>query len=74
MKIHIGCGMTLLEGFVNIDNSPTAMLSRMPAFVPALLNKLSLLNDEQLGFSRRLRAGKKEFLYSNCLRLPADSN
>ena len=74
MKIHIGCGKTLLEGFVNIDNSPTALLSRMPAFVPALLNKLSLVNDEQLGFSKRLRAGKKEFLYSNCLHLPFKDN
>jgi SAM-dependent methyltransferase len=70
MKIHIGCGTTLLDGFINIDNSPTALLSKMPAFIPAILHKLSLINREQLGFSRVLRVKKKEFLYSNCLHLP----
>ncbi|HEY4108376.1 class I SAM-dependent methyltransferase [Puia sp.] len=70
MKIHIGCGTTLLTGFVNIDNSPSALLSKMPGFVPSLLNKLSLINGEQLHFSRTLREKKDEFRYANCLHLP----
>jgi len=74
MKIHIGCGDSLLKGFVNIDNSPTALLSKMPAFIPALLNKLSLVNVEQLGFSRVLRERKNDFLYADCLELPFKDN
>ncbi len=60
----------MLEGFVNIDNSPTALLSKMPGFVPSLLNKLSLINGEQLSFSRTLREKKEEFLYASCFHLP----
>jgi SAM-dependent methyltransferase len=74
MKIHIGCGTTLLDGFVNIDNSPTALFSKMPAFIPSLMNKLKLLNSDQLSFSRTLRAKKNEFLYADCLRLPFKDN
>ena len=70
MKINIVCGTTLLEGFVNVDNSPTALLARLPPFVPGLLNRLSLINRDQLNFSATLRRRKKDFLYSNCLRLP----
>jgi SAM-dependent methyltransferase len=70
MKIQIGCGLTLLDGFVNIDNSPTLLLARMPRFVPALLHKLSLLNDEQLNFSRTMNDRKKDIKYASCLHLP----
>jgi ubiquinone/menaquinone biosynthesis C-methylase UbiE len=70
MKLHIGCGTTLLEGFVNIDNSPTALLAKMPGFVPAVMRRLGLINEEQLNFSRMLRAKKQEFRYADCLRLP----
>ncbi|HEV3326508.1 MAG TPA: methyltransferase domain-containing protein, partial [Puia sp.] len=38
--------------------------------VSGLLNKLSLINRDQLDFSRMLRRRKEDFLYSNCLRLP----
>jgi ubiquinone/menaquinone biosynthesis C-methylase UbiE len=70
MKIHIGCGTTLLHGFVNIDNSPSGLLSKLPSPGVTLLHKLSLINGNQLELSRRLRKGKKEFLYCNCLHLP----
>lgn len=69
-KIQIGCGLTLLDGFVNIDNSPTLLLARLPRFVPTLLHKLSLLNNEQLNFSRTINARKKDILYASCLKLP----
>ena len=74
MKIHIGCGATLLHGFVNIDNSPSALLSKLPSPAATLLHKLSLISGDQLELSQRLRSGKKEFLYCNCLKLPFADN
>ena len=70
MKIHIGCGTTILDGFVNIDNSPTALFSKLPNPVLSLLGRLSLLNRDQVGFATQLRSRKKDFLYANCMKLP----
>ena len=74
MKIHIGCGSNLLDGFVNIDNSPTLFLARLPRFVSTTLHRLSLLNDQQLNFSRALSARKKDFMHASCLALPFKDN
>lgn len=30
LKLNIGCGVSGIEGWVNIDNSPTILLSRLP--------------------------------------------
>jgi predicted SAM-dependent methyltransferase len=30
IKLNIGCGISVAEGWVNIDNSPTVLLSRLP--------------------------------------------
>jgi ubiquinone/menaquinone biosynthesis C-methylase UbiE len=70
MKLHIGCGRNLLDGFINIDNSPTALLSKCPVTLLHLLKKASLINEQQLEFSKTLKRKKKEFVRSNCLRLP----
>lgn len=70
MKLHIGCGQTLINGFINIDNSPSTRLSRLPDLLLRLLRRFSLINDAQFAFTRRLKASKKEFLRSDCLRLP----
>jgi len=74
MKIHIGCGTTILDGFVNIDNSPTALFSKLPNPILSLLGRLSLLNRDQVGFATQLRSRKKDFLYANCMKLPFKDN
>jgi Methyltransferase domain len=70
MKIHIGCGQTLIPGFVNIDNSPSALLARCNRQLLLLLKKISLINRDQLAFALKLKEGKKEFLRADCLKLP----
>ena len=74
MKLHIGCGQTLINGFVNIDNSPSVLLARLPLFVLKGLQKMSVLNKDQLGFMRKLKQGNSEFRYANCLSLPYKEN
>ena len=70
MKIHIGCGTTILDGFVNLDNSPTMLLSKLPAPVLSFFGRLSLLNRDQLAFAGVLRSRKKDVIYGDSLRLP----
>lgn len=70
MKLHIGCGRNLIEGFINIDNSPSALLSKCNTGLLQALKKFSLINEDQLEFARTLKRRKKEFVRSNCLRLP----
>ena len=74
MKIHIGCGTTILDGFVNIDNSPTALFSKLPNPILSFMKRLSLLNPDQAGFASQLRKRKKDFLYANCMKLPFKDN
>ena len=74
MKIHIGCGTTILDGFVNIDNSPTALFSKLPGPILSLLARISLLNRHQEGFAKQLRARKKDFLYADCMKMPFKDN
>jgi predicted SAM-dependent methyltransferase len=74
MKIHIGCGTTILDGFVNIDNSPTALFSKLPRPILSLLGRVSLLNRDQVAFARQLRGRKKDFLYADCMKLPFKDN
>jgi predicted SAM-dependent methyltransferase len=74
MKIHIGCGTTILNGFVNIDNSPTALFSKLPGPILSLLARVSLLNHDQEEFAKQLRARKKDFLYADCMKMPLKDN
>ena len=70
MKLHLGCGLTLIKGFVNIDNSPTATLSRLPNFVLDGMRKVRLLNWNQHNFAKILRSWKHEFRRADSFHLP----
>lgn len=74
MKLHIGCGQTLINGYINIDNSPSVLLARLPLFVLKGFRKIAVVNKEQMGFMRTLKDCKKEFRYANCLKLPYKEN
>lgn len=44
VRLHLGCGSTVVGGWVNIDKSPSA---RVPAPVRALLRRVGVLNAAQ---------------------------
>lgn len=70
MKLHIGCGQTLIPGFINIDNSPSALLANCNRHILLLLKKTGLINPDQYGFAMKLKSKKKEFKRADCLKLP----
>lgn len=47
LKLNLGCGRAVLPGWINIDNSPSVVLSKIP-FAKQLLFKLRILSLEQL--------------------------
>jgi predicted SAM-dependent methyltransferase len=44
VRLHLGCGSTVVNGWVNIDKSPSA---RVPAPVRAVLRRVGVLNADQ---------------------------
>ena len=48
-RINIGCGKTPTNGFINYDNSISLKMIPFLRLVK-LLNKLSVINEEQLSF------------------------
>lgn len=46
LKLHIGCGATVVHGWINIDKSPNVYLARMPA-LRRTLARARILTDEQ---------------------------
>jgi len=46
LKLHLGCGSTVVPGWENIDRSPNVLLSRVPG-ARAVLARLGILTSEQ---------------------------
>ena len=46
LKLNIGCGKTILPGWVNLDNSPSVMISKIP-FLKTVLFQAGLINRDQ---------------------------
>lgn len=57
MRINVGCGMTPTQGWLNLDNSPSLRLARIPV-LPAVLRGLGLLTDAQADFIQFARANR----------------
>ncbi len=47
LKLNLGCGRTILSGWVNIDNSPSVVLNKFP-FANDILFRLRVLSREQV--------------------------
>jgi len=69
MKVHIGCGRSLLGDFINVDNSPSVFLSRFNTTLLTFFHKLSLIDDQQLGFARSTDADKTSLMPGAAARL-----
>lgn len=74
MKLHLGCGQTLLPGFINVDNTPSLYMARLPWFALKFLQKVSILNGTQLGFIRQIKEHRKEISYGNVLKMRYPDN
>ncbi|MEH2051637.1 class I SAM-dependent methyltransferase [Nostoc sp.] len=62
LRINLGCGTTILEGFVNIDNSPSVFVQR----IPGLKNLLYLLRIiDQKKFEREW---PKDVIFNDALK------
>lgn len=78
LKLHVGCGPFVYEGWVNIDKSPSVLLSRAPWLRKALFKLRILTEDQARGFppgvvladiSKRIPAedSSVDFIYSSHL-------
>lgn len=67
MRINIGCGTSPTPGWLNLDNSPTLTLSKLP-FVNSIAVRLGLFNEAQIKYLEWLQKNKIGFV--NATRLP----
>tara|TARA_A100001011_G_C14231991_1_gene809279 strand:- start:500 stop:1159 length:660 start_codon:yes stop_codon:yes gene_type:complete len=72
MKLNIGCGQTIMNGWVNIDNSMSIKLAKLPLLFPKFLLKLNIINKSQ--FNLIFFAKTNKILSANCTNLPFNSN
>ena len=72
MKLNIGCGQTIIKGWVNADNSFSIKLSKYPLFFLELLFKLKIVDKSQYDFI--LFARKNIIQNIDATQLPYDSS
>jgi len=71
-RINVGCGKTVLDGYLNIDGSPGVWLARYPSIGKILLG-LRLINRDNYEFMRF--AANHAICYANAAdRLPLPTN
>ena len=49
-RVHMGCGLTYLEGWINCDGSPSLRLSRLPKPLKALLKASGIISGDVARF------------------------
>ncbi|MBS1661134.1 MAG: class I SAM-dependent methyltransferase [Bacteroidetes bacterium] len=74
MKLHLGCGQTLLPDFVNVDNTPSLFMAQLPWFALRFLQKTSFLNGDQLGFIKTIKENKRVIQRGDVLNLRYPDN
>lgn len=67
IRVNIGCGATPTAGWVNLDNSWTVRLARVPLALP-LLATAGVVGPEQLSFARE--AAARGVRFASALALP----
>lgn len=60
MKLNVGCGRTLIHDWVNIDNSPTLRLAKVPYLARALF-RAGLVKKPTLDFAATLRTANVKY-------------
>ncbi|MDD2768304.1 MAG: methyltransferase domain-containing protein [Methylococcus sp.] len=56
VRINVGCGMTVTVGWVNLDNSLSLTLSKLPSWVARLMHRIGLLDSAQYRYVNFARA------------------
>ncbi len=73
-RINIGCGQTLIPGFINLDNSPSSLLAKLPGFALKWISNMRLISSIRYKFILTLKSKNVDFMYSNALNLPFPDN
>ena len=47
MKLNIGCGQSIMEGWINIDNSMSIKLAKLPLLFSKFLLRIKIINESQ---------------------------
>jgi predicted SAM-dependent methyltransferase len=68
IRLNVGCGPTPTSGWINLDNSPSIILSRAPDFFLRLLSGVGFLNPDQLHLVHTAR--RSGIIRATATRLP----
>ena len=72
MKLNIGCGQSIMEGWINIDNSMSIKLAKLPLLFSKFLLRIKIINESQ--FDLIFFAKRNKILSADCTKLPFSSN